>query len=155
MKKFKIIINIFLFFSFLFTSFSYTFADFWDIFWSPSKIQYCENDGECWLDAWTNLLKDPDKWIKWIVTDWNFSEYILKVIKYLLWFIMIIGVVYIIYAWFNILTAAWDEAKVWKSKKIIMYVVIWLIIIFLSITIISFFFDVLDSGTNLDGVNNV
>jgi Na+-driven multidrug efflux pump len=95
------------------------------------------------------------KWtINWIQKEGHFSDYIQKVINYLLWFLMLIGVIYIIYAWFQILTAAWDEAKVWKSKKIITYVAIWLIIIFLAYSIMQFYFEVLDSGTTWSNATN-
>jgi hypothetical protein len=59
-------------------------------------------------------------------------------VAYLLSFLAIIAVIIIIYAWFNILTAAWEEEKVKNSKKMIMYAIIWLAVIYLAWPITRF-----------------
>ncbi len=48
----------------------------------------------------------------------------------------------IIYAWFNMLTAAWDDDKATSSKKMIVFAIIWLAIIYLAWPITTFVLDV-------------
>lgn len=43
-----------------------------------------------------------------------------------------VAIVFAIYAGFTILTSGWDEEKVKKGKKVLIYVVIGLIVVFLS-----------------------
>ena len=61
--------------------------------------------------------------------------------------ISIIAVILIIYAWFNMLTAAWDEDKAKKSKTIIVFAIIGLLIIYLAGPITNFVIDVLSNTT--------
>lgn len=111
-------------------------ANAW-IFWGDRvEVQYC-NDSECWLTEGINLVS----WSlsdSWIVTNGTASEYIQKVVAYLLGFLYVIGVIIIIYAWFNMLTASWDEEKFKKSKTIIIYVIIWFVIMYLAGAIVRF-----------------
>lgn len=72
-----------------------------------------------------------------IVTDRSASVYIQDVINYLLWFITLIAILYVIYAGFRILTAAWDDETVGKQKKTILYVAIGIIVIWLAWSIVK------------------
>jgi len=53
-------------------------------------------------------------------------------------FLYIIAVIVILWAWFMILTAAWDEEKTKKGKTIIIQAVIWLLVIFIASSIVNF-----------------
>lgn len=106
-------------------------------------IPICEWDS-CWLDKWIEQLAETD--MPWIVKDWKASEYIQKIIIYVLWFLKIVAVILVIYAGFNILTSAWDEEKAKNSKKIIIFTIIWLLIIYLAWPIINFVLDILSLG---------
>ncbi|MGB2111306.1 MAG: hypothetical protein ACPHY8_05780 [Patescibacteria group bacterium] len=55
-----------------------------------------------------------------------------------------------IYAGFNILTAAGDDEKVSNSKKTITYVAIGLLIMFLAYSIIGFIFGIFDEASTPD-----
>lgn len=133
MKKYLLIIGFTLIWllSFLHTSLA-SANIFW---WSNQKIPYCTWN-ECWLQQWVEQVKSSG--IMWIITEWTASWYIQRVVIYILWFLSIIAVILIIYAWFNMLTSAWDDEKAKKSKSIIIYSIIWLVIIFLAWPITTF-----------------
>ncbi len=105
-----------------------------------NSIPYCKWD-ECGL-------KKGIEEAKWKVKDiyddsdskWA-SDYLQDIVIYLLWFLYFVWVIIIIYAWFVILTANWDEEKVSKAKKIILYVIIGMIVIFLAGPITNFILD--------------
>lgn len=133
MKKYLLIIGFTLIWllSFLHTSLA-SANIFW---WNNQKIPYCTWN-ECWLQQWVEQVKSSG--IMWIITEWTASWYIQRVVIYILWFLSIIAVILIIYAWFNMLTSAWDDEKAKKSKTIIIYSIIWLVIIFLAWPITTF-----------------
>lgn len=127
----KIITVILLFLLSFFAYFQEGFA--LSIFQDKSKIIYC-SDGECSLDKWTELVK---KGIDDIEKNRTASEYVQDVVLYLLTFITIIAVIYIIYAGFKILTSAGNDDEISKSKSTIVSVLIWIVIIWLSYTIVK------------------
>jgi len=51
-------------------------------------------------------------------------------------YLAIIAIIVILWAWFQILTASWDEEKVKKWKSIIVQVVIWMLVIFIAWSIV-------------------
>lgn len=140
----KIILIICLVFSFFMISNQNTFAKDGKIFWQEEEIPYCKGN-DCSLKKWINEVKwkvddiyyDNNKW---------FSGYIQDIIAYVLTFLYFITVVIIIYAWFNMLTASWDEEKAAKSKKIIIYAITWLIIIYLAWPITNFVLDMFNQA---------
>ncbi len=103
------------------------------IFRDNSQIIYCQDD-ECSLQEWTRIVKRD---LNDIEKNRTASQYIQDVVKYLLTFITIIAVFYIIYAWFKVLTSAWNDDDVKKSKTTIVSVFIWIVIIWLSYTIVK------------------
>lgn len=138
MKKIVLFLIIFLFSSFYFY---YSNADFSDIIGWGNKIIYCQWDS-CWLDKWVDLVREElDDWIR---KDEKASVYIQQVVVYILWFVTLIAVLYIIYAWFMILTSAWDTDKREKQKKILISVFIWILVIWLSYAIVNFIISILD-----------
>jgi len=104
-----------------------------EIFKNNSDVIYCQNN-ECSLEEWTKIVKND---INSIEKQRTLSVYIQDVIKYLLTFISILAVIYIIYAWFKILTSAGDDESVKKSKTTIVSVLIWIVIIWLAYAIVS------------------
>ena len=100
-------------------------------------------DGDCeTLSDWIDLVKDE---VNSIYTDKPFSEKVQDIMLYLIWFVSFIAILYIIYAWFMILTWAWEEEKLKKAKTIIYYVAIWIILIWLAYPIVMFIIGALDS----------
>ena len=56
---------------------------------------------------------------------------------YIIGLLYFIAIVFALYGWFQILTAAWDEEKVKKGKTTLINATIWLIVIFLASIIIN------------------
>ncbi len=100
---------------------------------TTNEIPYCKW-GDCWLDEW---ISETTK-INNLKTDGDASTYVKNIVSYLLGFVYLIAVILIIYAWFNLLTWIGDEEKAKKSKTMILYVIVWIIIIFLAWPIIKF-----------------
>lgn len=122
-----------LFFSFIGTIYANNFFDVW-------KLPFCNNEGECWYRQWLEAIKNS---INGMIINKTLSEYIQDVIAYLLSFISIIAVIYIIYAWFRIMIAWWNDDEIKKWKKTIIQVIIWIIIIWLAYSIVTFVINVL------------
>gem|GEM_PF-6524452 len=102
---------------------------------NSDSVIYCNNGQNCSLDAGTAIVSHN---IKSIEQNRRFSDYIQDIVAYLLLFVGIVGVLYIIYAGFNILTSGGDEDKVKKSKTTIFHVFIGLLLIFLAYSIVRF-----------------
>ena len=103
--------------------------------WSnPEKIYLCSWD-ECGLEQWVKLVKTS---VEDIDTEWEASDKIQDIIKYLLWFVTLIAVIYIIYAWFRILTSSGEDEVIKNSKKIIIYVIVWILVMWFAWTIANF-----------------
>jgi len=65
------------------------------------------------------------------------DQYIQTIIGNVFLFLALIWVLIFIYAWFQYLTAAWDDEKVKKAKTMIIQAIIWLAIIFSAYSIIN------------------
>lgn len=98
---------------------------------------------DCWLEQWVDVVWNS--WIQWLVTIWTWSEYVQRIIAFALSFLAIVAVILIIYAWFNLLISIWDEEKAKKSKTIIFFAILGLLIIFLAKPITTFVINVLSS----------
>jgi len=123
---------IFLFMSIWFIWLSGVQAGIFDDIIGGSKptVQYCDDEGECGLQEGIDLAKDA---INDIETERSFSEYIQDLVSYVLTFVTILAVIYIIYAWFRLMVDPSDDSeKVKKTKNIILYVIVWIIIIWLA-----------------------
>ena len=105
--------------------------------WNPSS-RYCQG-GECWVQQWIDLVWT---WIDGIETSRTFSQYVQDIAIYVLWFVSLVAVLYIIYAGFRILIWNWDEEQLKKSKSIIIYVIIWLVVMWLAWSITTFVLDI-------------
>jgi len=110
------------------------------IFWQQNKIIYCQWE-ECSLDEWIKAIKESDLDLKW--TNWNWedvsaSEYYQDLIIKLMQYISLIAVIFVLFAWFRILTSGWDEETVKKQKKLIFAVAVWLMVMWLAWTIVRF-----------------
>lgn len=136
----KIITFFVILFSFLWAS-TVSASVYDEVIWGGSpSVKYCQW-GECGIDNGINIVEDAlDGSIE---TDRSASEYIQDIVVYLLWFVSLIAVIYIIYSGFQILIWSGDEEKLKNSKKIILYVILWIILMWLAWPITNFIFDVL------------
>lgn len=117
----------------------------WDLFDDSRGQNYICQDDDCGVDDGIDAVRDS---IQWSETQKPASQYIQDIVNYVLTFMAIVGVLYIIYAWFNILTAAGDDEKVSNSKKTITYVAIGLVVMFLAASIINFIFSIFDNAAS-------
>ena len=120
-----------------------------DLLWdSQVKIDIWIDCWENWqqlcIDAWIEKVKDT---VNWIEKERTLSDYIQSVVAYLLTFLSIIAVLYIIYAWFRILTWAWEEEVLKKQKTTILYVIIWIAVIWLAYPITKFIISLFSDTT--------
>lgn len=120
-----------------FVSVTFAQAGFFDSFINNGapEIRYCADGEDCWLQQGITIVKEG---INGLETTRTASEYIQDIVLYLLSFVTLIAVVYIIYAGFNILTGSGDEEKLKKSKSIIFYVILWIILMWLAWPITRF-----------------
>lgn len=102
---------------------------------AKKPIYLCDS-WDCGLEKWADLVRDSG--IEGIVIDWTASDQIQKIIVYLLRFITLIAVIYIIYAWFRILTSSWEDEVIKSQKKTIIYVIVWIVVIWFAWTIANF-----------------
>lgn len=132
----KIVLWILLFLSL----FSWINASWDDIFQvKTTPVIYCDN-WDCSLEKWTEIVKN---WIEWIEKNRTLSQYIMDVVKYLLTFISLVAVLYILYAWFKVLTWWWDEEHNKKAKVTIVSVLVWIVIIRLAYWIVAWLIEVI------------
>lgn len=100
------------------------------------SITHWANNINFWLDK-------IDNWLQWwgtnLVTTWT------NILLYLIWLIYFVAIVYWLYGWFIILTSGWADDKVKKWKKIIIFVVVWLAVMFLASTIVNWVIDTMSS----------
>ncbi len=66
-----------------------------------------------------------------------------NILWYIIWLFYFIAIIFAVYAWFTILTSAWDDEKVKKGKKIFLYVLLGLILTLLASQIITLVITVL------------
>lgn len=147
MKLFsKIISTILLFIALGFSVHAWFISDLLDS--GKPQVNYCQDD-DCGWEEWVEQVWDH---LDWIVTDQTASEYIQEIVVFLIGFLSLVAVIYIIYAWFNIMIWSGDEEKIKKSKNTIVYVILWLLVIYFAYTLVVFVFDIFDTEDNISGV---
>jgi len=65
-------------------------------------------------------------------------DIVVQIINWMNSFVWIIVILMIIYAWVQVLFSAWDQEKLDKAKKSILYIFIWIAILILNYFILSF-----------------
>jgi len=81
---------------------------------------------------WAFWIEKVKTWLQGESTPWDISTTLQEILIYLLWFLGLVAVVFMCWAWFQILTAADDEEKVKKGKKTLLFVLIGLFIIWIA-----------------------
>ncbi len=88
------------------------------------------------LTSAMNLWNDKvQQWMKW--TDNTADVAVQNLVGTLATFLTILAVLYALYWGFNILTAGWDDEKVSKWKTILIQALLWLLVIWLAYSVIS------------------
>ena len=86
----------------------------------------------------SNSIVNPSDRADVVVNNSDLRETLVSVLNYFLGFLGLLAVAFIIYAGILMVTSAGDDEGVTKGRKIILYAVIGIIIIFLSWTIVNF-----------------
>ena len=119
------------------------YADWWCAWnWgtacaNPGEISYCKwgtcgiTQGETAVSTATNGL----------FSNKPLSVFITDVVKYFLSFVSIVGIIYVLFAGFQIMTWWGDEEKVKKARQIIIYVCIGIVLMWLSYWIVMLILD--------------
>ncbi|MDD3144874.1 MAG: hypothetical protein PHV23_02065 [Candidatus Gracilibacteria bacterium] len=108
-----------------------------------TQIPYCQPGEPCGLGDGVDQVKNSG--IQGLVTIGTGSEYVQRMVAYALSFLAIVAVILIIYAGFNLLISIGDEEKAKKSKTIIFFAILGLLIIFLAKPITTFVINILSS----------
>ena len=93
-----------------------------------AEIPYCQGD-ECGIEEGVDLMKDN---VEDIEKERTASQFIQDVVSNLISFLGVVGVIFIIYAGYLILTGVGEEEAQKKGRNIIMWVVVGFIIIYLA-----------------------
>ncbi len=111
-----------------------------------SSIAYTNTFARIDFEWWAGKGDVSEK-LKGTWWDANFSDTIWSVVAFFLGFMALVAVIIFIYAGFLILTAGWDEDKVKKGKTTMINALIWIFVIWISWTVVSWFINTLqDSG---------
>lgn len=104
--------------------------------WAVSALQVAisnaSSGGGGWMDFNPGWVQS---WVKW--TNNTADVAIQNLVGKLATFLTILAVMYALYWGFNILTAWGEEEKVKKGKTILIQALIWLVVIWLSYSIVS------------------
>ena len=93
------------------------------ITWVYSKT-LCENKG---IKGCQAVEIKETAWIMFDVINWTNG------------FVWIVVVIMIIYTWFQIIFSNWEDEKIKKSKKSLIYIIIWILILTMNFIILEFF----------------
>ncbi len=143
------IISLFIAIGFItFTDQIFAACDGWFSFASncETRIPVC-NDGKCSIKDGVNSV---GSWMDGLLTDKPISQYIQDIVKYLLGFVSIIGVIYIIYAGFQLMIGAGDEEKMKKARQIITYVILGIVLMWLAFGIVNWTIKFVTKTASLD-----
>ncbi len=103
---------------------------------------YCA-DGKCSIDEG---VKAVEKAVDGQITNKWIAVYAQQIVTYLMTFISIIAVIYIIYAGFQLMIGAGDEEKMKKTRQIILYVVLGILIMWLAYPIVKWTIGIVAPG---------
>lgn len=102
--------------------------------WAVSALQIAISNA--WWGGWMNFNPTwVQGWVKW--TNNTADVAVQNLIGKLATFLTILAVMYALYWGFNILTAWGEEDKVKKGKTILTQALLWLVVIWLSYSIVS------------------
>ncbi len=102
---------------------------------SKNEIPYCTDRQDCSLQNGANIVAND---VSDLVKTETATQYAQRVAKNILGVLGIVGVLFVIWAGFQILTAGGDDDKVKAGKTIITNVAIGFVVIFLAWSVVSF-----------------
>lgn len=101
--------------------------------------------------AWFDDQRGSTVWVAWADTGGTWSEWFIDFVEtavnWILWLLALITIIILIWGWFQMITAAWDDGKYKKWFTIVKQAVIWLILIWASALIVNLVFSFMSSNT--------
>lgn len=94
----------------------------------PGQIEYC-SDGKCTIQDSTTAVSSA---VGTLMSKKKIEVFVADTVKYFLSFVTLISVVYFIYAGFQLMTSGGDEEKAKKTRKIMVYVIAWIVLIWMA-----------------------
>lgn len=84
-------------------------------------------------------------WVAWAWTDqWQgFLDVVKWFVNWILWILALIALLVLLWGWFQMVTAAWDDNKYKNGFKILKQAAIWLIMIWVAWFVVSLIFAVI------------
>lgn len=68
-----------------------------------------------------------------------FAQTVVNIINWVNWFLWILVIILIIYAWLQVIFNLWDEDRLKKAKKAILFIIIWLFLLVVNYLVLTFF----------------
>lgn len=99
----------------------------------PAKIEVCSN-GKCTIQWWKEAV---DKAVDGLISKKKIEVFVTDTVKYFLSFVSLIAVIYFIYAGFQLMVSGGDEEKAKKTKRIMVYVIAGIILIWASYYLVA------------------
>ncbi len=103
------------------------------------------------LAAWFGDQRWSNIWVSWadVGGQWNegFIWFVESAVNWILWLLALITIIILIWGWFQMITAAWDDGKYKKWFTIVKQAVIWLILIWASALIVNLVFSFMTTNT--------
>lgn len=96
------------------------------------------------MNLWQDKVDDSLKWND----SSDLPSIIEDIVYYLVWLLFFCAVIYWLYGWFMILTSGGDEERAKKWRKIIIFMIIGIIVMFLAWTLVSWVMDVMTDEIN-------
>ena len=108
-------------------------CDWWYCGSSSPRIDYCQ-----WTTCNLSGSVAATENLAWgLFTKKPLAAFAQDVVRYLLGFVTVIGVIYVIYAGFQLMTGGGDEEKVKKARQIIIYVLVGIVLMWLAYAIVQ------------------
>jgi len=90
--------------------------------------------------VYSKTLCDWNNWVSCNAVEVKETAWVMfDVINWVNGFVWIVVVIMIIYTGFQIIFSAWDDEKIKKSKKSILYIIVWIIILTMNYILLTFF----------------
>jgi PKD repeat protein/type IV secretory pathway VirB2 component (pilin) len=106
---------------------------------------YCA-DGKCSVENGRQAVEIA---VNGQITNKWITEYAQAIVTYLMGFISLVAVIYIIYAGFQLMIWAGDEEKMKKTRQIILYVILGILIMWLAYPIVKWTINLINPNTRV------
>ncbi|GAB0174804.1 MAG: hypothetical protein HHAS10_06830 [Candidatus Altimarinota bacterium] len=99
----------------------------------PAQIETCSN-GTCTIQGGATVASNA---VGDLLSKKKIEVFVADTVKYFLSFVALIAVVYFIYAGFQLMVSGGDEEKAKKTRKIMIYVIVGIILIWVSYWLVA------------------